>query len=406
MPVYEYQGLTPDGRSATGVVDADTPKAARSKLKRQGIYPTELLEGRELPVSVLRLAFLPWRDRAKPKDIAVLTRQLGTLLSAGLAVVDALTALMEQAPHGAVRTLLADLRESVREGRSLSRALERHSHIFSPIYIQLVRTGEMGGHLDEVFLQLAELVESQDALRDRVRAALAYPVFLFITGGVAVAVLMGVMIPRVSAMFSEMHRALPWSTRVLIASSQILLTHGVWIAIVGVLCLAGVAHLLRTPGGRAVRDAWLLKLPVVGQLLRRMALARFARTLGTLLGAGVTLLPALALARRVMSNTLLEQSMAWSSEELSQGKSLGVTLARTGQVPTLFTHMISVGEQSGELDAMLLKAAQMYDRENESTLAGLTSLLSPILVLLMGLMVLFIVMAILVPIFELSEGVR
>ncbi len=406
MPVYEYQGLTADGRNATGVVDADTPRAARSKLKRQGIYPTGLLEGHEVSVSVPRWALLPWRDRAKPKDIAVLTRQLGTLLSAGLAVVDALTALMEQAPHGAVGALLADLRESVREGRSLSRALERYEHIFSPIYIQMVRTGEIGGHLDEVFLRLADLLESHDALRDKIRAALAYPLFLFITGGVALVVLMGVMIPRVSAMFSEMHRALPWSTRALIASSQILLTHGTWIAFVGAAGLIGVLQFFRTPAGRALRDACLLKLPVVGPLLRRMALAGFARSLGTLLGAGVALLPALGLARRVMNNTILEQSIAWSGEELSQGKSLGVTLARTGEVPRLLVHMVTVGEQSGELDGMLLKAAQMYDRENESALAGLTSLLSPVLVLIMGLMVLFIVMATLIPIFELSEGVR
>jgi len=406
MPLYEYHGLTAEGRTATGIVDADTPRTARTKLKRQGIFPTDLLEGRDVPVSGQRLSFLPWRAHARPKDIAVLTRQLGTLLAAGLAVVDALTALLEQAPRGALRFLLADLRESIREGRSLSRALERHERIFSPIYIQLVRTGEVGGHLDEVFLRLAELLEAQDTLRDRVRAALAYPVFLFITGGVALAVLMGIMIPRVTAMFSEMHRALPWSTRLLIASSNIVLTHGIWIAVVGGIALWGVARVLQTPVGQALRDAWFLRLPVVGPLLRQMALARFARTLGTLLGAGVALLPALALARRVMNNTVLEQALAWTGEELSQGKSLGATLASTGQVPSLLTHMVAVGEQSGELDAMLLKAAQMYDREAESTLAGLMSLLSPVLVLIMGLIVLFIVTAILVPIFELSEGVR
>jgi general secretion pathway protein F len=406
MPLYEYHGLTAEGRTATGIVDADTPRTARTKLKRQGIFPTDLLEGHDVPVSGQRLSFLPWRAQARPKDIAVLTRQLGTLLAAGLAVVDALTALLEQAPRGALRFLLADLRESIREGRSLSRALERHERIFSPIYIQLVRTGEFGGHLDEVFLRLAELLEAQDTLRDRVRAALAYPVFLFITAGVALAVLMGIMIPRVTAMFSEMHRVLPWSTRMLIASSNIVLTHGIWIAVIGGIALWGLARLLQTPVGHALRDAWFLKLPVVGPLLRQMALARLARTLGTLLGAGVALLPALALARRVMNNTVLERALAWTGEELSQGKSLGATLASTGQVPSLLTHMVAVGEQSGELDAMLLKAAHMYDREAESTLAGLMSLLSPVLVLIMGLIVLFIVTAILVPIFELSEGVR
>jgi general secretion pathway protein F len=405
MPVYEYRGLTAKGRTATGVVDADTPRAARTKLKRQGIFPTDL-EGVDVSSSTRRLLFLPWRERTRPKDIGVLTRQLGTLLSAGLAVVDALTALLEQAPSGAMRILLADIRESIREGRSLSRALERHGDIFGSIYIQMVRTGEAGGHLDEVFLRLAELLEAQDILRDRVRAALAYPIFLFITGGVALTVLMSVMVPRVTAMFSEMHRSLPWSTRLLLASSNILVAHGVWIAVVAGLALLGIARLLKTMQGRAIRDAWVLRLRVVGPLLRRIALARFARTLGTLLGAGIALLPALALARRVVNNIVLEQAVAWTAEELSQGKGLGVTLARTGEVPSLMTHMVGVGEQSGQLDAMLLKTAQMYDREAESTLTGLMSLLSPVLVLVMGLIVLFIVMSILVPIFELSEGVR
>ena len=285
-------------------------------------------------------------------------------------------------------------------------ALEVHASVFVPVYVQMVRAGEAGGNLEAVFVRLAEFLEDQAELRDRVWAALAYPVFLFVTGALVLTVLMVVTIPRITAMFAQMHRVLPFSTRLLIGFSDFLTRQGWWLVILCVLGAVGLARYLATTRGRALKDELVLKTPVIGRLVRMLAISRLARTLGMLLRSGVHLLAALDIAKPVIGNVVLERMIDWTREELTKGKGLAVTLARTGVMPTLLTHMVAVGEKSGDLDGMLLRAARVYDMEAESTVKGMTSLLAPSLVLLMGILVLFIVTAILVPIFDLSGGVR
>ena len=408
MPVYEYRGLTPEGRVVAGVIDAENPRGARSKLKRMGVYTTAV-QGERATGRLVRRR--PWllglsRNRIHQREVVVLTRQLATLLSAGLPVIDALTAVLEHADRSGLRRVLTEIRESVREGQSLADALEVHASVFVPVYVQMVRAGEAGGNLEAVFVRLAEFLEDQAELRDRVWAALAYPAFLFVTGALVLTVLMVVTIPRITAMFAQMHRVLPFSTRFLIGFSDFLTRQGWWLVILCVLGAVGLARYLATTRGRALKDELVLKTPVIGRLVRMLAISRLARTLGMLLRSGVHLLAALDIAKPVIGNVVLERMIDWTREELTKGKGLAVTLARTGVMPTLLTHMVAVGEKSGDLDGMLLRAARVYDMEAESTVKGMTSLLAPSLVLLMGILVLFIVTAILVPIFDLSGGVR
>ena len=408
MSVYEYHGLTTDGREVVGVIDADNPKGARSKLRQIGVYPVEVSDEGAEDRSNRRAKWTTgrFRKRVGPRDVAILTRQLATLLTAGLPLTEALTAVLEQTDRLALNMLIAGIREAVREGLSFADALELHPLVFSPIYIQMARAGEASGHLDEVLLRLSELLEAQTLLRDRIWAALAYPIFLFVTGTLVLMVLMAVVIPRVTAMFADMHRVLPLPTRFLIAFSHFLSTHGWWIAGVGVLGALGLMRYLATPGGRALRDEWFLKVPVVGSLARITAVSRFARTLGTLLASGVPLLPALDAAKRVMNQVVLERAIEQVKVGITEGKGIAVMLARTGVIPPLATHMVAIGEKSGNLEDMLLKAAQLFDREAESMVSGMTSVLAPFMVLIMGVLVLFIVSAILYPIFELSQGIR
>lgn len=405
MPVFEYRGVTPEGQDVAGGIDADTLRGARGKLKRLGVFPTAVSEGSRTAEVAFAGAGLLGRS-LRPKEVALFTRQLATLFSAGLPVTDALTAVLEQADRRALTKLVTDIREAVREGRALADALERHPGVFSPIYVQMVRAGEAGGDLDEVFQRLAEFLEAQVRLRDRVWAALAYPMFLCVIGGVVLAVLMVVMIPRVTAMFADLHRVLPLSTRVLIAGSHLLTRHGGELVVSGLLGAAGLAWYFSTPGGRIRRDTWALNLPVFGRVSRSVAIARLARSLGTLLASGVPLLAALDIAKRVMGNVVLERAIDRARDGIAEGKGLAQILARTGVIPPVLTHLIAIGEKSGDLDGMLLKAAEVFDHEAEAAVNGVTSLLAPMMVLVMGLLVLFIVMAILVPIFELSEGVR
>jgi general secretion pathway protein F len=403
MAVFEYKGVTADGRDTSGIVDADSPRAARSKLRQTGIFPTQVIEGEKAEGRPGRRAFGEWLNQ---QDVAVMTRQLSTLLSAGIPLMEALGALTEQAEKGELKRILAEVREAVREGSSLSEAVRRYPKVFSDLYVQMVRAGEASGTLDRILVRLADFLEYRLRLRGKVVSALAYPVLMLAVSGLVLFFLITYAVPKVTAIFEEMHQALPLPTRILMGFSGFLSTF--WWLIAGLAIAAGVwlRRYVGTPAGRMAYDRFRLRLPLLGRIARMVALARFSRTLSTLLASGIPLLSALEIVRDVVGNRVLSEAIRSARENIREGESIAEPLRRSGVFPPLVTHMIAVGEKSGELEGMLQRVADTYDDEVETVVSTLTALLSPVMILIMGLIIFCIVLAILLPIFEISQTVH
>lgn len=409
MPVYQYKGLKGDGKATTGIIDAESPKGARLKLRKGGVFPTELVEQNQAITTtggIVTPANRGARSTLSTQELAILTRQLATLLVAGLPLVEALGVLIDQAEKKSSQTLLSDVREQIREGRALSTALESYPRDFSAIYLHMVRAGETSGALDQILFRLADFLENQIKLRTKVTNAVLYPALMLSVGVAVLFFLMTFVVPKITAVFADLHQALPWPTRLLIAMSGFLGRY--WIVLLlGVIFLAyTLRRLLRTPAGQEFADRLLLRLPLIGTVARMVAISRLASTLSTMLASGVQLLDALDVTKRVMNNRVLEQAVEVARGSIREGESIAEPLKRSGVFPPLVTHMIGVGEKSGEMEEMLRKIAQIYDGEVDRVVSRLTSLMEPIMILFMGAVVFFIVLAILLPIFQMSQIVR
>jgi general secretion pathway protein F len=408
MPVYEYTALNAKGKKLKGIIDAQSTVAARQKLRDSDIYLIDLLEasGKKKESGLKRPEKGLFR-KAGSREVTVMTRQLATLLGAGLPLVQSLTTMISQTSHLQLKTILAQIKEEVNEGNSLSHTMTRYPQVFLPFYLNMVRAGEASGTLHLVLERLADFSETQQALKGRIRAALAYPLFMFLVGSVVLFFLVAFVVPNVTRIFDEMRQTLPLITVILIGVSSFLETF--WWAIVAGLGAAVIAlrtFLSKTEQGRTLRDRILLRLPVIGPMNRKMAVARFSRTLGTLLESGVPLLASLEIVRNIVGNTLISDAIHKAGLDVREGQSLSAPLARSGLFPAISVEMISVGEQSGNLEPMLYRIADAYEKEVESSITMLTSLLEPVMILFMGLIVGFIVVSILLPIFEMNQLVR
>jgi general secretion pathway protein F len=414
MPVYAYRGLSEKGRNVGGIIDADSPKSARIKLRRSGIFPTDLNEtrdqvgGAKTAVSKSSFSFdlSGMFERITPQDLALMTRQLATLVGAGLPLVECLGALVEQVDSPKQKKILSQVRERVVEGGNLADAMKAHPVIFNDLYVNMVRAGEASGALDLVLIRLAEYTERAAALRSKVRSALTYPVFMGLASMAILFFLLSYVVPKVTRIFEETHAQLPTVTLVLLAISGFLSNY--WWAVVGVVLVAvmAVRVSIRSPAGRLRFDRLTLRVPYFGKVLKKVALARFARTLSTLLLGGIPLLQALDIVKHVVSNMVLSNAIEDGRNSIREGHSVADPLKKSGLFPPLLIHMIAVGEKSGELESMLARAADAYDGEVEASVSALSSIIEPLLVIFMGGVVLFIVMAILLPIFELNQLVK
>jgi general secretion pathway protein F len=405
MPVFAYRGLTAAGRNVHGVIDADSAKGARLRLRRDGIFPTEVSEerGHERARSGLALRRGP---RLSASELALVSRQLGTLIAAGVPVVEALAAVGEQSDRPAVTQVLSHVRDQVTQGTPLATALAEFPTIFPELYVGMVRAGEAAGALDLVLERLATYTEAQTRLTSKVRNALAYPVLMTVVSTGIVAFLLGFVVPRVTRIFAEQKQALPFLTRALLAISGAIAASWWLIVLLAAGLVAWMIAARRRPAWRLWLDRRMLTLPLVGPIVTRVAVARFARTLATLLGNGIPLLQALEVASGVTGNRALAQAIEEARTAIREGQSIAAPLRQSGLIPPLVTHMIAVGERSGELEAMLGKVADSYEQEVESTLGTLTAVLEPVTIVVMGAIVLFIVLAILLPIFEINALVR
>lgn len=406
MPVYEYIALDGSGKRRRGIVDADSPVAARRKLRNKGAFPVEVIEATPRSKTRPGADLTGFLSRPKAAELALMTRQLATLLAAGLPLVSALEVLVAQASRPALKRVLTQVKDTVNEGRSLSEALARHPRLFSEVYVNMVRAGENSGALDLVLERLASLAERGRALRARAQAALAYPVLMGVVGSVVLVFLVSFVVPGIVEIFEEMRQALPWPTVILIQCSRFL-SRTWWVIL---LALAGLAaairRLRRTRSGRRVEDWLKLRLPLSGPIHSRLAMGRFARTLGGLLQSGVPLLPALRIVRNVVHNVWLAEIIDRAAAAVEAGSGLAGPLSHAHRFPPMVVQMVAVGEQSGQMEQMLQRIAEMNEQEAEARLTTVTSLLEPLMILLMGCAVGFIVVSILFPLFEMNQLVR
>lgn len=417
MPVFAYKGVTSTGRSTRGHVDAESGRAARLRLRRDGVFLTELVEARSAPKDGGGAAATAVRpgsgrrlslDLLRPisgMDLALATRQLATLLGAGVPLVSALGALAEQVENPRLKGVVGRVRDRVNEGASLADALAQAGP-FSDLYVSMVRAGETSGALEQVLARLADYLESQVRTRNKVATILIYPcIMLFVAVGVVVA-LVTVVLPQITQLLESLNRPLPFYTVAIIQTSEVLRS---WWWAFGLAAAGGLLagqRAVQTRRGRYAWDRFKLRVPVFGKLIRHLAVSRFTRTLSTLLGGGISIVKALDISRYVANNVVLGSALERARDSITEGASIAAPLRASGEFPPLVTHMVDVGERSGELEAMLAKVADTYEEQVENAVGRLTALLEPILIMLMVGIVLVIILATLVPLLELTSAIQ
>ncbi len=401
MPVYKYKAINTQGNSVDGFVDADSIKTATDKLKREGVYLSSI---NEVDSTQSESKFRLFK-RVSTSELAITTRQFSTLISAGLPLEASLSTLSQQTEDKKLGQILSQVRDSVSEGRSLANSLSEYNDVFSDIYTSIVKAGEASGTLDIVLLRLADFLEKQAALKSRVQSALVYPLFMFIVGSGVLGFMMTFVIPRITKIFEQSKKALPFMTVALINVSNFFTNNFFILLILFVGAVFLGMRYVKTPKGKILVDSISLRIPIFGRINRMVILSRFTRTLGTLLSSGIPLLDALKISGEVSGNQIYINSLNNVSENVKEGTSLANPLEQTGVFPPLMTRMIAVGEQTGELEEMLNRVADTYDQQVDTSLSTLTSLLEPVMILVMGGIVGFIVFAILLPIFDLTSTI-
>jgi general secretion pathway protein F len=403
MPVFEYKGLNKQGRNVKGVVDADNMRAAKAKLKRDQIFVTDIKDKTKASKKS-KNAGTASVGRVNVHDLSMMTRQLATLIKANIPLVDSLAAVSEQVENETLAMIMADLRNFVNEGGSFHKGLQKYPKIFDTIYISMVEAGEMSGSLDVILLRLAEFKESQSEMNSQVKSALFYPILMIVLTIVVLGVLFVFVIPKINEVFEatpELH--MPWYSQVVISISGFMVHYWLVILIAVVSTYLIFANWKRTPGGKAQWDSIFLKLPVVGKLARIIAVSRFTRTLSTLLNGGVPMLTAMGIVRNVVANETIAKAIDVGRENISEGESIAGPLKKSGQFPPIVIHMINIGEKTGELENMLTQVSDAYDFQVKNAVNGLTSLLGPVMIVVMGCVIGIIVFAVMVPMMELSS---
>jgi general secretion pathway protein F len=408
MSVYEYVALDEKGRERKGFVDASGASAARQQLREEGIYPVQISQAREKKSSALTGAMeIGFLRKVSAKEISIFTRQLSTLLGAGIPLVPSFSVLLAQTRNPLLQKMLAQIRADLNEGKSLTSSMENFPRVFPPFYINMVKAGEASGTINMVLERLADFSEGQQALLSKIRSALAYPLIMLLVGSLVILLLMTFVVPNITEIFSDVKQTLPLMTVILIAVSNFLKSFW-WLIILLIFCgITAFKYLTAgTEAGRRFLDSVRLKAPVWGSVNLKIAIARFARTLATLLESGVPLLAAMDIVRNVVNNIYIGEIIAQATRDVEEGQPLAAPLAASGFFPPMVTEMIAVGEQSGTLEKMLNRIAVSYETEVQSDVMVMTSMLEPMMILIMGLLVGFIVLSILLPIFEMSHLVR
>jgi general secretion pathway protein F len=410
MPVYDYTALDAKGKNLNGIIDADGEAAARQKIRAAGHYPVSLrllksnsdskAEGGQ------RFNLSQLFTRIKPAEVCIMTRQLATLIGAGFPLVSALESLSAQIGSPGLKKIIASIKGTVVEGSTFANALAKYPNAFSPIYINMVSSGESSGTLEIVLERLADMTEKQEALKARMFTAMIYPLCIMAISALIVSLLLVYVTPKIMSMFENMKQELPLPTQILVGTSDLFKAYW-WVLVILIIALLfSMRAIYRNEKGRRWLDTKALSLPLFGSLVRRFNAVQFTRTLGSLLDNGVSMLPALGIVQNIVGNVFIARVVSDGAMEVSKGQGLGKALDVKKAFPPMAIQMIQVGEQSGNLEEMLNKVADVFEKEVETTVMRLTALVEPIMLMIMASIVFFIVLAICLPLFEMNQLVR
>lgn len=401
MALYNYKGLDKSGSEVKGTVNSEGLAAAKTRVRGMGIMLTEISE--QTSGSVKKNANFSFGSAVSIDDLSLMTRQLATLLRAKIQVVEAFTALVDQTENPNLKITLSEIRQKVNEGSSLAKALGDYPKIFDNVYVNMVDAGETSGTLEVVLLKLADFTEGQLKLRNKIKSAMTYPVVMMGAGGGMIGIIFVFVIPKITKIFVSMKKTLPLQTQVCIWISNFLISYWWLLIIAAVLGWQAFKKWKATPAGRSKFDATVLKLPVVAEIVTMINVSRFCSTLATLLQSGVPILVSMKIVSNLISNVHMKKAIEDSRQSVSEGASLTGPLIRSELFPPMVTHMIKLGEKSGELEPMLQIVAENYEDQVNTKLSGLTSVLEPIMMIVMGLVVAFIIFSVVVPLIDLNN---
>lgn len=403
MATFRYSARDASGRVVAGAIDADNEVMVVGKLQQMGFYVTSL--EREAARVDLMDRFRRLR-RVGMRELTIFARQFATMVNAGLSMVRTLTILEQQTESPRLREIISEVRRDVEEGMTLSDALNKHPQTFSTLVVNMVRAGEVGGVLDDVLNRIAIFFEKDLGLRQKVRAAITYPAAIFVFAIAVIFFLVFFILPQFIGFFEGMDLVLPLPTRILIAFTHVMTNY--WYVILGVLVIAGYTarFYINTPTGRLNYDRFMLRLPIFGALVRKVTISRFTRTLGTLITSGVPIMQALEVVSKAVANKVVATAIEEVRTSIREGESIALPLQASGLFPPMVVQMTAVGEETGTLDSMLVKVADFYDAEVETTLAQLTSVLEPLLIIFLGFVVGFIVLSFYMPLYQLVTGIK
>ncbi len=403
MPLFEYRGVGPGGKNLRGTIDADNERTARVKLKKEGIF-LQSLRNRQKSIKKANASNSSLQRQVSVEDMALMTRQLATLLKANIPLVECLSGVSEQLENPQLKAVMTDIRDQVNEGSSFHKALNKYPKVFNVIYVSMAEAGEASGTLDVILMRLAEFTEAQSELRQKVISSMMYPILMMVFTLGVLLILFIFLIPKITIIFDQFPElVLPWYSKMIIDISDFLIEYWLFLFIAVASMVAMFTRWKATPNGSAQWDTVLLKLPVVGKMTRMIAVSRFTRTLSTLLTGGVPMLQSMDIVKNVVSNHVLEKAVIAARDNISEGENISGPLKRSGEFPPLVIHMINIGEKTGELEVMLTQVSDAYDFQVKNSVEGLTSILQPVMIVFMGIVVGVIVLAIMVPIFELQN---
>ena len=401
MPVYEYKGLSRSGKNVSGTIDAENSRAARAKLKKDGIFVASMADKTKRKKK--KKAKTSSTGSVGISDMSNMTRQLASLIKANIPLVDALGACSDQMENPTLKDVLSDCKNAVNEGSPLYRALTKYPKIFDKVFITMVEAGEMSGTLDVILLRLAEFKEDQAELSSKIKSAMLYPAMMTLFMIMIMMVLFIFVIPQMMSIFEDAEITLPWYTLAVIDLSGFLVSYWWLVLIVGIGAFISFRQWKNSDTGRPKWDAILLKLPVVGKLARMIAVSRFTRTLSTLLTGGVPMLNAMDIVKNVVNNAVLAKAISAASDNIKEGESIAGPLKKSQEFPPIVIHMVGIGEKTGELEKMLNQVSDTYDFQVKNAVSGLTSVLEPFMIIMMGCVIGVIVFALMVPMFELAN---
>lgn len=404
MSTFAYVGRTRQGTVKKGELSAKSRDEAVDQLRKQQVVVTSL-EERAGKAGKFKLSL---GSGLTDKDLVVFTRQFGTMINAGLPLIQCLDILATQSENKVLRETVADVKNHVESGSTFSDALRKHPKVFDDLYVNMIHAGEVGGLLDTILTRLAKHIEKAMKLKGQIKSAMVYPIAILGVAVIVIAVLMVWVIPIFAKMFAEMSGGkvgLPGPTQLVIDISNFFQSYIVYIVIALAAGIYGTKRYYKTTNGRIVIDRFLLKLPIFGDIIRKAAVAKFTRTLGTLITSGVPLLEGLGICAKTSGNKVIEEALLGARISISSGKTISEPLAKSQVFPKMVTHMISVGESTGALDAMLGKIADFYEDEVDQAVAAMTSLLEPIMMVVLGTIIGFIVIAMYLPIFTMASAI-